>query len=100
MIRLSAERSAHRQVKADILVAFIAQEKNTYRPEVFLRPFGTKLTRFLELEQFKAKEGESILYHTDRKIRSPRLMLVGLGDAKKISLESYRRAASTAANRA
>jgi leucyl aminopeptidase len=87
-------------VNADILVAFIAQERNSRKPEPVLKPFGAKLTRILELEEYKGKEGEVFLYHTERKIRAPRLMLVGLGESKKLSLEAYRRAASTAAKSA
>jgi len=102
MIKLRAQHSTIRQIKADAVVQFVAGDAKLFQRQVtaLRKYFGKRIDHFVALEQFKAKEGEVLTMVTEKKINAPRLMLVGLGETKKLSLERYRRAAATAAKKA
>ena len=103
MIKLTAKLSTLRQIRADAVAIVLPEEKQMLRRELLnlRKPFGAKFERALALEKFEAKEGEVVALLTEKNIRSPRLLLAGLGkNGYPGTLERYRRAAAAAAKRA
>ncbi len=66
----------------------------------FDRRLGGAVTQLIKLGDFKGKEGTSAIVYGDGKIAAERLLLVGLGEKKKATLDTLRRAAANAANKA
>jgi leucyl aminopeptidase len=101
-MKLTAARSTLRQIKADAVVLFVHQDKELLQKDIaeLKKIIGNRLTDAIDLEGFKGKQGEFFSLLSEKKLSSPRLYLVGLGEAKKISLEQYRRAAAKAAQQA
>jgi leucyl aminopeptidase len=58
---------------------------------------GARLNRVLGLENFTGKAGTVCSLLTEGKLPAPRVLLAGLGAPGRITLETYRRAASAAA---
>ena len=58
------------------------------------------ITKVKELGDFKAKAGSTTMLYTDGKIAAQRLLLLGLGERKKADIDTVRKAAMTAANKA
>jgi leucyl aminopeptidase len=58
------------------------------------------MERLIALGDFKGKEGTNAIIYSDGKIGAKRLMLVGLGEKKKATLDTVRKAAANAANKA
>ncbi len=58
------------------------------------------ITRLIELGDFKGKEADSALVYGNEKIGAKRVMLVGLGERKKATLDTLRKAAAYTANKA
>jgi len=56
--------------------------------------------RLIELGDFKGKAGESAIVYGDGKIAAKRVLLIGLGEKKKATLDTARRAAASAAKKA
>lgn len=58
------------------------------------------IQRLVKLGDFKADKGTSTIIYTNGKIGGKRVLLVGLGQKKKASLDTVRKAAAVAANQA
>jgi leucyl aminopeptidase len=58
------------------------------------------IERLIELGDFKGKEGTNAIVYGNHKIGAKRVMLVGLGEKKKATLDTVRKAAANAANMA
>jgi leucyl aminopeptidase len=58
------------------------------------------ISRLIKLGDFKGKEGASAILYGDGKIAAERLLLVGLGEKKKATVDTLRKAAANAANKA
>jgi leucyl aminopeptidase len=56
--------------------------------------------RVIELGDFKGKEGTSVLLYGDGKTGAKRVLLVGLGEKKKATVDTVRKAASASAKKA
>ncbi len=98
-MKLLYDATTLRRLKTDAIVLFVSEQKKGF-PEALAshrKVFGKRLERAIELADFKGKEGEVIEFPTEGKHSSPRLLIIGLGDASKLSLERFRRAAATAA---
>ncbi|MHC4455654.1 MAG: leucyl aminopeptidase [Planctomycetota bacterium] len=61
---------------------------------------GGAIERIIALGDFKGKEKESIAVYGNAKIGAKRVFLVGLGEKKKATLDTVRKAAANAANKA
>lgn len=61
---------------------------------------GGAIGRVTKLGDFAGKAGTSALVYGDGKIPARRVMLIGLGEQKKVTLDTIRKAAATAANQA
>jgi leucyl aminopeptidase len=59
-----------------------------------------QIEQLIKLGDFTAKAGASAIIYTNNKIAAKRLLLIGLGEPKKATLDTARKAASQAANKA
>ena len=102
MVKVSTTVSTIRRMKADVVALFVVQDKSSFDRQLrdLRAVFGKRIDTILALEHFKAKKNECVSILTDTKLASPRLLLIGLGEQKKMTLESFRRAAATAAKKA
>ncbi|MDP2384084.1 MAG: leucyl aminopeptidase [Nitrospirota bacterium] len=64
------------------------------------RALGGSLRKLLQSKEFEGKANEVLLYHTQGSVPAKRLILVGLGKKKDVTLETIRQAMGTAAKRA
>ncbi len=64
------------------------------------RKLDGAIERLIELGDFKGKDGTSAVVYGNANIGAKRVLLVGLGERKKTTLDTIRRAAAHAANRA
>lgn len=88
-------------VKADLLaVGFFEGEKPAGRKQQLDHRLKGAITSALRLKDFTGKAGLTALFYGDGGIGSRRVLLVGMGDKKKASLDGLRKAASTAASAA
>jgi len=58
------------------------------------------IERMIKLGDFKGKDGTSAVVYGNNQIGAERILLVGLGDKKKATLDTVRKAAANAANKA
>ena len=95
-MKLSSKQSTLRQMKADAVAVFISEDKKLFQDELqeLRKIFGKRIDSFVELENFKGKNDQVVLFHTEKKIASPRLYIAGLGEQKHLSLEQFRRSAA------
>ncbi|MEQ1562989.1 MAG: leucyl aminopeptidase [Nitrospiraceae bacterium] len=63
------------------------------------RALGGSLRKLLQSKEFEGKTNEVLLYHTQGSVPAKRLVLVGLGKKKDVTLETIRQAMGTAAKR-
>ncbi len=59
-----------------------------------------QIEQLIKLGDFTAKSGTSAIIYTNNKIAAKRLLLVGLGEPEKATLDTARKAAAQAANKA
>ena len=101
-MKLSFHKVSLSALKVDVAVAFIHQDASLLKSELnaLNKAFKNKLTPFLHSGDFKGKESESVILYLDGTAGSNRIVLVGLGEKKNLSLEKYRRAAALGAKKA
>ncbi len=101
-MRLSFEKSSPSDLKTDVAVAFVYQDAVLQKNELetLNRTFRHQLSSFLHAKDFEGKEGQSAALYLDKGTGPARLVIVGLGEKKNLSLEKLRRAAATGAKKA
>jgi leucyl aminopeptidase len=101
-MKLRYQYSSLRDIKADIAAVFVYDTIEQFRSRMahLNQLTGNQLEPFREAGDFRGKEGEMIVVYTGKGFHFRRLLVVGLGDRKKITLEKIRRAAAGAAKRA
>jgi leucyl aminopeptidase len=101
-MKLTAQKSTLRQIKADAVTIFIREDKKHFQQDItnLRKILGKRIDTIIEIENFKGKESEFLSILTEKKFAAPRLYLVGLGEEKKLSHESYRRASAAVARQA
>ena len=101
MTTYSLRKGAADKTKTDVVVAGVVTTKKGLEMapggEGVASAYGRKLTPLLSTLGFKAKPGEVVKIPTGGTLKSPLLLLVGLGDAEKLTPETVRRAAGAAA---
>ena len=100
-MKLSFRKSSLNRIKADVLALFVHQDARYFRQEIdnLGRKLGVRISA-ADAGDFGGKEGESALVYPKKGAAPRRLLLVGLGERKKLTIEKYRRASATAAKRA
>jgi leucyl aminopeptidase len=98
-MKLTAEKTSLKKAKADVACAFLFEDRKLFdeKMKALKKVVKSRIESLLETKDFKAKEGEAVVLYTEGRIAARRLMLVGLGEQKKLTLEKIRRAAATAA---
>jgi len=101
-MKILAETKTIKQVKADVVCTFLFEDRKLLEAQMqaLKKTLKTKIEALAETKDFKGKEGESVVLYTENRFAARRLMLVGLGEEKKLTLEKLRRAAATAAKKA
>jgi leucyl aminopeptidase len=100
-MKITAQKSTLRQVKADTVTIFIPEDKNIFSQEIGnLKKIFKNIDEIVELERFKGKIDDFISIHTHNRIAAPRLYIVGIGEVSKITTEHLRRASAGAAKKA
>ncbi len=102
MVKLQYQKASLRTIRADVAATFVFEDKNLFRKKTqnINRLTGKSLQGLLESKDFLGKDGEVSVVYAGKAMKSGRLMLIGLGEQKKLTLEKLRRAAASAAKRA
>jgi leucyl aminopeptidase len=103
-MNLELRSAAPAAVEAEVLVVFAADQNNSKdksaKPEVAVLDSGESVSQavghVLEGGEFKAKLNETLLLHDPRGVKAARLLLVGLGNARKASVHDLRKATGAA----
>lgn len=89
-------------LKTDMLVMACFSDEKT--PDALARQLDRKvgggIKRLKELGDFKAKDGSTAIVYGNAKTAAKRILLLGLGDKKKATLDTVRKAAAIAARKA
>jgi leucyl aminopeptidase len=97
----SLRKGAADKTKSDVVVAGVVKTKKGLEMapggEGVASAYGRKLQPLLSTLGFEGKPGEVVKIPTAGNLKSPLLILVGLGDAEKLTTEAVRRAAGVAA---
>jgi leucyl aminopeptidase len=100
-MKVSAEKSSLKKVQADAACVFVFQDRKLFdeKMAILKKTVKNQVESLLGSKDFKGKEGEAVVLYTENKMAARRLMLVGLGEEKKLSLEKIRRGAALAAKK-
>jgi leucyl aminopeptidase len=101
-MKLTFQKSPIQSLKSDAAVAFIHEDTRLHSAEMrrLNRQVKNLLSPLVESGDFKGKEGESVVVYLGKGHKPGRLVLVGLGEKKNVTLEKLRRAAATGAKKA
>lgn len=101
-MKISTFKSNLKTTKADAVAVFIYEDKKIFAEQILeLKKFlRTEIERLIQYEDFKGKSDTSVFLYTDKKINSPRLILIGVGKQEKTTLETFRKASAIAAIKA
>src|SRR5688572_23485446 len=94
---VTAQRFSADKLAADATVVFLPQDESNDTWS-FVRSTWDSTSLALESKDFTGARDSAMAIYTGAK-KSPRLVLVGLGEPAKISLERIRRSAATGAQR-
>ena len=101
-MKLTFQKTPPHRMKADVAALFIHQDAKLLDKELrFLNGlFAGLIQPVIDAGDFKGKEKESALLYLPDSFPAKRLLLVGLGEKKKLTLETYRRVSAHAAKKA
>lgn len=104
IIKVSVKKSAIEAVSAKVDLLAIGLTSDSKRLPTILKDINKKLSGGIDevrkVGDFKATDGSSALLYSCGKIAAKRILLVGLGEKKEITLDTIRKAAAMAANKA
>ena len=101
-MNVRAEITSLKRINAHAVGYFIHEDESLFKESLkkLRSVFGKKIDSVVDLHRFTGKENQILMILTDRKIRAPRLLLIGLGKREKCALERYRQASASAAKHA
>lgn len=100
-MKLSFTQTALSEAKSDAYVIFVpSDEKHFKEAQKRITADFPEAKPLLDSGDFKAKRDSVAIVYLSGKAKSSRLLLVGIGEAEKVTLESMRRAAAAAAKAA
>ena len=101
-ISVKCKKGGMADVKADLLAVGIFKDaKKLSKANALLNSkLSGALKRLIDIGDFKGGEGESTLVYGDGKIGAARVLLVGLGESKKVTADKLRDGAAIAAAKA
>jgi len=101
-VKVRVRKAGFSQCKTDLLVTgHFSDSKVLDKVNTELdKKLKGAIARVIELGDFKGKDGDSAVLYGNENIAAKRVLLVGLGEKKKVTLDSVRRAAALAARKA
>jgi leucyl aminopeptidase len=101
-VKVSVQRAELHKIKTDMLCVgvFSDSKKLDDTNRLLDKKIGASAEKIIKLGDFKGEEHTTEVLYTAGKIAAQRLMLVGLGERKKVTLDTLRDAASCAAYKA
>jgi leucyl aminopeptidase len=101
-VAIKAVDSGYAKCKADVLAVGMCSGGKELKglAKELDRKLGGAIKQMMGLGDFKAKSGSTATIYTVGKIAAKRVLLVGLGEAKKVDIDVIRKAAACAANQA
>ncbi|MBI5463920.1 MAG: leucyl aminopeptidase [Ignavibacteriales bacterium] len=96
------KKTALHQIPTDVVALFFFSNAAQFKQQAALltRAYGAHAASVLDTGDFKAKAQDVHVVYAKKGNRTIKVVLVGLGDRKKATLETYRRSASAAAKKA
>ena len=100
-MKIAFEKSSLTKNTSDVVALFVHQDMKLFSSEVLSigRKLGVRVPA-AELSDFTGKGGETHVLYARRGGKVRRIILTGLGERSKLSLERYRRSSAAAAKRA
>ncbi len=100
-VAVKTQKAEIEKVKADMLVVgvFSDKKKNSLCEKLDTK-LGGAIKKRQKLGDFDGKSYSTSLIYTNGKIAADRILLVGLGENKKATVDVFRKATATAANQA
>ncbi|MDP2207838.1 MAG: leucyl aminopeptidase [Bacteroidota bacterium] len=101
-MKTSTLKSNLKTIKADAVAILIYQDKKIFEEQIsgLKKYFPNEIDHIIKFESFKGKPETTVFTYTEKKINSPRLILVGVGEQGKTTLETFRKASAIASNKA
>ncbi len=101
-MKISTLYSNLKNIKTEAVVVFIYEDKKWFGQQIaeLNKYLPKEIDHILNLEGFKGKPETTAFIYTGKKIFSPRLILVGIGEQSKTTLETFRRASAIGADKA
>lgn len=101
-MKLSFQKSTLPKIKADVAAMFLIQDEKPLHQQMqkLNEELRGALQPILSSKDFRGKEKETVLVYLPKSFPTQRLLLVGLGEKKKLTHEVYRRASAQAAKKA
>ncbi|HWP81614.1 MAG TPA: leucyl aminopeptidase [Bacteroidota bacterium] len=101
-MKLTFLQSRPNAVRTDLVALFVPEDRDQFS-EVMAshnKLFHGALQPVLDAGDFRGQLKETTVVYLDKAAKAKRVLLIGLGERKKISTETYRRAAAAAAKKA
>jgi leucyl aminopeptidase len=101
-IRLGVRRQRVTAVRSDVLAIGVFPDPEVWDRDVqrLDQSLEGALSRAVKLGDFKGEAGSTAMVYGNRRVGARRVLMVGLGDPKKVDGDTLRRAAGAAAGRA
>jgi leucyl aminopeptidase len=101
-MKLSFQQAKPDAVKADLIALFVHEERDLLRKELSSLNdiFQGALQPLLDAGDFRGKLKETALVYLAKSFQAKKALIVGLGEKKKVSAETYRRGSAKAAKQA
>ncbi len=101
IMRVDARQARIGSEPAEVLVLTHCEGERVFEPEVTAldKMLDGGLRELLVTKEFEGKANETVLFHTHGKIPARRVLLLGLGKKKDVSLDQFRQALGHAAKR-
>lgn len=99
-MKLTYQHATIRAAEADVVAFLVPRDKELFN-EIgnTLSKVVPRFEDVLDIEDFKGKEGEVLALYPDGKMAASKVLLIGMGEVKYLSLEKYRRCGSLAVKR-
>ena len=98
-MKLKYEVKKIKDIKADVVSSVTFEDQSVQKMQWLNTLFKGILDTLIETNDFKGKANTTILSYLGPDNRSKRLFVIGLGDSKKVTLESLRKSYAAAAKK-
>ncbi|MFA6175318.1 MAG: leucyl aminopeptidase [Phycisphaerae bacterium] len=97
-IDVKAQKADAAKIKTDVLaIGVFSDVKNSAALDSLDRKLNGAISRLKKIGDFKAALGSSVFIYTNGKISAERILLIGFGEQKKASMDTFRQTAAKAA---